>query len=275
MTQAVGTIRHGVPQFPPRTLLAVFALLAFAKPGAAEFTNRVQPASLGVILQGRAVYQKNCVPCHGQAGDGRGDMGLAVKPRPRNFRAAVFKFRSTPSGFLPTDDDLARTIRGGLTGTAMPTFATLRESELRAVVEYVKSFSPRWEKAENYAAPLPLPAPPGWFNSADEFARHAAKGKPLFAAACAPCHGAEGDGRGQSAPALQDSFDEPITPSDLRQPLRGGSAPQNLFRVLATGIDGTPMPAFLGSLSEEQLWNIIAHVMTLRREAGLSSEKPE
>lgn len=232
----------------------------------AESTNVSPAASLGTILQGRAIYQKNCVPCHGEAGDGRGEMGLTVKPRPRNFRDAVFKFRSTPSGFLPTDDDLARTIRGGLTGTAMPTFTTLRETEVRAVAEYVKSFSPRWAKPENHAAPVPLPAPPGWFDDADELVLRAAKGKKLFTTACAPCHGANGDGHGPSAPELKDSFGEPIPPSDLRKPLRCGPEPKDIYRTLVTGLDGTPMPTFAGALPEQQLWEIIAHVLELRLE---------
>lgn len=250
-------------------------LISVLSAGSAEPTNSLRHASLGTILQGRAIYQKNCVTCHGVTGDGRGEMGLTVRPRPRNFRAAVFKFRSTPAGFLPTDDDLARTIRGGLTGTAMPAFGNLREPELQAVIAYVKSFSPRWEKAENYSPPVALPKRPPWFESTRELAVRAGKGKSMFATSCAPCHGSEGDGRGFAATGLKDQFDESIAPSDLRQPLRCGPGPRDIFRVLATGIDGTPMPVFRGSFPEEQLWEIIAYVMTLRNKTADGSEKRE
>lgn len=153
--KARGTLgRTGPPRSRQIALATLFWLAALSGRGA-DATNLVAHADPETVQQGRAVYLKNCVPCHGPAGDGRGEMGLTVRPRPGDFRAAVFKFRSTPSGFLPTDDDLARTIHLGLTGTAMPTFQTLRESEVRAVVAYVKSFSSRWRKAENYAAPLP------------------------------------------------------------------------------------------------------------------------
>src|SRR5678815_1828617 len=74
------------------------------------------------LLPGLMVYQRNCVVCHGKSGDGRGEMGLTVQPRPRDFRKGVFKFRSTPDGFLPRTEDLKRTVRRGLSGTAMPTF---------------------------------------------------------------------------------------------------------------------------------------------------------
>ena len=43
-----------------------------------------------------------------------------MSPRPRDFTGAVFKIRSTASGQLPTDADLARAIDQGLPGTAMP-----------------------------------------------------------------------------------------------------------------------------------------------------------
>ncbi len=250
---------------------ALFLLLLGAVAGAvcaAESSNFVQAASLSTLLQGRAVYLKNCVFCHGPSGDGRGEMGLTVLPRPRNFRAAVFKFRSTPSGTLPTDDDLARTIRGGLSGTAMPIFATLREREVRAVIAYVKSFSPRWNQAENYVLPMPISKTPSWFRNPAELTRRAQRGKPLFTTACAPCHGPKGDGRGDAASGMKDSFDEPVMPSDLRQPLRCGPEPKDIYRTLLTGLDGTPMPAFAGALSEDQRWEIIAHVLELRREAG-------
>jgi mono/diheme cytochrome c family protein len=254
-------------------IAAAFNLLwAGAFACAAESSNAIPSASISTLLQGRAVYQKNCVPCHGQSGDGRGDMGLTVKPRPRNFRAAVFKFRSTPSGTLPTDDDLARTIRGGLSGTAMPIFTSLREQEIRAVIAYVKSFSPRWEKAENYAASVPLPELPGWFKDRDEVSRHAQNGKPLFLAACAPCHGLTGDGRGSASIEMKDSFGEPVTPSDLRQPLRCGREPKDIYRTLVTGLDGTPMPSFFGAFSETQFWEISAYVTSLRRDGDIGKE---
>jgi mono/diheme cytochrome c family protein len=228
-------------------------------------TNTLPTPSLSTILQGRAVYQKNCVFCHGLTGDGRGEMGLGVQPRPRDFRTGVFKFRSTPSGFLPTENDLARTIRQGLTGTAMPTFAALREHEVQAVVEYVKTFSPRWMKSENHAPAMKIPAPPAWFSNAAARPPRLVQGRQLFQAACAACHGASGDGRGPTAPTLKDSDGETIAPSDLRQPLRAGTGPEDIYRLLVTGMDGTPMPSFHGSFSEAQLWEIVAYVLDLRR----------
>ena len=46
--------------------------------------------------------------------------------RPRDFRTGLFKFRSTPSGSLPTDDDLLRTVTQGVRWTGMIGRADLR-----------------------------------------------------------------------------------------------------------------------------------------------------
>src|SRR5262245_52657581 len=119
-----------------RGLLAVIAMLANA--ALAESTN-LAPVEIHETLQGHFVYMKNCVACHGKRGDGRGDMGLTIQPPPRDFGAGLFKYRSTPSGSLPTNEDLARTVRHGIADTAMPAFTTLLPRDLDAVIEYVKT----------------------------------------------------------------------------------------------------------------------------------------
>jgi mono/diheme cytochrome c family protein len=192
--------------------------------------------------QGRYVYQRNCLVCHGSYGDGRGEMGRELKPRPRDFGRGIFKYRSTPAGALPTDADLERIVRRGLAGTAMPIFSKLSDREIKSVIEYVKSFSSRWRDPKNYAAPLLLPPRPAWFGNEALLKSHATRGRDLFSTACAACHGPDGSGRGAAANVLEDSWGQPVTPSDLRQPsLRGGRTLETVYRVLVTGIEGMPM----------------------------------
>ena len=45
------------------------------------------------------------------------------------------------------------------------------------------------------------------------------------------------------------------------QPLRGGANPVDLFRHLQQGIDGTPMPAIGATLSDEEIWSLVAYVL--------------
>ena len=173
-------------------------------------------------------------------------------PKPRSFREGMFKFRSTPYGMLPTDEDLHRTIRGGLSGTAMGMFTVLGNDELLAVTEYVKSFSRRWRKLENHGKPMQLPAVPPWMSEPSVRSAHIAPGKVLYNNVCAVCHGAQADGNG-------------CKPSDLRQEhLRCGDKPADIYRLLATGMNGTPMISYDAALTPEQRWDIIAFILSVR-----------
>jgi len=215
--------------------------------------------------QGRYVYQQNCLICHGDRGDGNGEMAKDLPVKPRSFREGFFKFRSTPYDKLPTDDDLRRTITGGLSGTTMGMYNQLGEKNLDAVIEYLKSFSRRWRKADNYAAAIEFPAPPAWLADAGARAEHAEKGRVIFSAMCAGCHGPDGDGNGPAAQALKDAWGQSVTPADLRQPhLRCGDGPADIFRILTTGMSGTPMVSFAGALGVPQRWDVVAYVLSLR-----------
>ena len=241
------------------TLCVLLAAAAWAPPALSE----PETADFARYAQGRLVYERNCMVCHGPKGDGAGEMAPSLNPRPRSFREGLFKFRSTPFGSLPTDDDLRHTIRTGLSGTAMGMFGHLSEDDLTSVIAYLKSFSRRWRKAENHAAPITPAAKPGWFAHAAAVKDHAEKGRTLFAAACASCHGSAADGRGPAAAALKDAWEQPARPSDLRQPhLRCGDRPEDIYRVLATGLNGTPMISFDETLTPDQRWDIIAWIFT-------------
>ena len=61
---------------------------------------------------------------------GRGPTAAFLNPYPRDFRMGTFKFKSTPIGMKPTDDDLRRILLNGVAGTAMPSFKLLNEGEI-------------------------------------------------------------------------------------------------------------------------------------------------
>jgi mono/diheme cytochrome c family protein len=91
------------------------------------------------------LYRRHCVHCHGVTGDGAGPTAMFLNPYPRDFRHGTFKFKSTRLGAKPTDDDLRRTLRNGIPGTAMPSFKLLAATEIDALVEYVKYLAIRGE----------------------------------------------------------------------------------------------------------------------------------
>ncbi|MCG8653574.1 MAG: c-type cytochrome, partial [Pirellulales bacterium] len=99
--------------------------------------ERLQQASGPAEAEGRGLYRKHCVLCHGVTGNGRGPNAAVQNPYPRDYRMGIFKFKTTPAGSKPTRDDLARVIRNGISGTAMTKIKELTEDDVQALVDYV------------------------------------------------------------------------------------------------------------------------------------------
>jgi len=88
------------------------------------------------------LYRQHCVTCHGISGDGAGPSAAVLDPYPRDFRRGVFKYTSTYTSAAtqgkPVWEDLERILRRGMPGTSMPSFDTLPDREIEALIEYVK-----------------------------------------------------------------------------------------------------------------------------------------
>lgn len=100
------------------------------------------------LTEGSRLYRKNCLHCHGLAGDGRGPTGKWVNPPPRDYRQGAFKFTSSGQSEgerKPRRDDLRRAITGGIDGTSMPSFKLLSADEIDALISYVIHLSIRGE----------------------------------------------------------------------------------------------------------------------------------
>jgi mono/diheme cytochrome c family protein len=215
-------------------------------------------AALGLAAQpadpslGRRIYADHCAICHGVDGDGRGHAAHHFATPPRDFTTGRYKIRSTGSGQLPTDDDLARSIVRGLPGTGMVPQDHLSDEDVRAVIAYIKSLSPKFAAG---AAPVPLAIPPEPPRTDDAIAR----GRAVYAKAeCQECHGGEGRGDGPSAKDLK------IKPTDLtRRPLKSGPTARDIVRTVLTGLDGTPMPSYHLLLDDGELWDLAYYVASL------------
>ena len=118
----------------------------------------------------QGLYRRHCVHCHGITGDGMGPTAFFLNPYPRDFRRGWFKFKSTELKAKPTTvstfenengtgkeivpSDLKRTLIEGIPGTAMPSFRTLPDDQLAALIEYVKYLSMRGQMEEMLFAKL-------------------------------------------------------------------------------------------------------------------------
>jgi mono/diheme cytochrome c family protein len=217
------------------------------------------PLSVETIAHGKALYEKNCVQCHGVEGKGDGYGAPFLVPPPRDFTAGQFKFRTTAGGLLPTDDDLFRTISRGANGTGMPPWKyLLNDADRWALVEYVKTFEPRFANARALA-PMPLPSPPG-------SGRSAGRGKQVYdKMQCNKCHGDDGRGVGPSSNAMVDAKGRHVNARDFTQPgsFRTGWTEREIVRTLETGMNGVPMPSYTGVMSKQEEYDLVAYLMSV------------
>jgi mono/diheme cytochrome c family protein len=211
------------------------------------------------LTKGKQLYDTNCVQCHGTAGKGDGYGAPFLVPPPRDFTGGQFKFRTTAGGQLPTDDDLFRTISRGANGTGMPPWKYLLNDEERwALVEYVKSFEPRFASARALKA-MPLPEAPGK-------SRNAGRGRDVYAKMqCAKCHGEDGRGVGPSSNTMVDVKERHVNARDFTQPgsYRTGWTEREIIRTLETGMNGVPMPSYTGVMTKQEEYDLVAYLMSI------------
>jgi cytochrome c oxidase cbb3-type subunit I/II len=222
------------------------------------------PENAATVADGRRLYERACIECHGNDGTGKGPVAFFLSrntgPRPRDFTLGPYKFRSTETGELPLDEDLFRTVTRGIVGY-MPAFVALDAPDRWKLVYYIKSLAPEDFVDDNpepitvAGSPVPLTA------------MSVRRGYDLYqAAGCWECHGGSGRGDGEKAPDLKDDSDMPLPPADLTMPnsFKAGNQPEDLYRTLLTGLDGGAMPShdrFKGR--EEDVWDLVNFIRSL------------
>ncbi len=97
------------------------------------------PSSTGAIKAGKELFLKGvqpvaCVMCHGELGDGKGLMGAAFVPPPRNFTCGTM-MRDLPDG------QLFWIIKNGSPGTGMMAFPGLPDEQVWQLIHYIRSLA--------------------------------------------------------------------------------------------------------------------------------------
>lgn len=254
-----------------------------------------------VLEQGRLVYRRYCLTCHGANGDGRGVSSFGQWPPPRDFRTAKFKYAGVQDRGLPSDEELERVITSGLKGTYMRPWI-LQPRELNSVVQYIKTFSPESSGFRSKRLKVKPPSiAPDPYTSSEEIAEALVKGEELYHATfqCSSCHPAYAtpkqfqawdalmrpDEPQSPVPKWSENYRTVLLPPDFeRHQMRavrarkgpGGTVEHNLvdiYRAIAFGLQG-PMPGY-EHLGTDKVWAVTHYVKNLADHGTLApAEKP-
>jgi len=103
-----------------------------------EFLSMMNPlpVSAGTIAAGKTLFLKTaqpvaCVLCHGEQGDGKGPMGAALVPPPRNFTCGAM-MKNIPDG------QLFWIIKNGSPGAGMMSYAGLPDEQVWQLIQYIR-----------------------------------------------------------------------------------------------------------------------------------------
>ena len=137
-------------------------------------------------LSGEELYSTHCAACHGPNGNGGVGVPLALP----DFQYGV------------TNDYLEKTIRLGRPGRIMPAFTQLSDSQVKAIIKYIRKWAPG--KPFKY--------------SNKKINGNIKHGKKLFANNCAACHGAKGEGGKGTGVTFSRPRDLPVIAPALNNP---------------------------------------------------------
>lgn len=247
---------------------------------ASKVVNKAGSKETPELARGRELFVKQCAICHGDQGDGAGQFAYLMNPRPRNLKTGKFKLTTTQN-LIPSNEDLLRTISRGMPGSAMPPWGHLPLADLKALVAFVRSVHLNALRAELDAGVkdgtytpdevpallaartqpgLPIIVPPEpksddlrWFN-----------GRRVYLQGCASCHGPDGHPLPDAVKFDDEGYPDPPR-SFVNGIFKGGMDGAALYCRITKGMRGTPMPAYEGTYSDDELWDLIHYVQSLTR----------
>ena len=192
-----------------------------SSPAMTRRTGAFPKLAKGDLAQGRGLFALHCAACHGPLGEGNGDGGAALHPKPANL--TEHEYSSERLGFA---------LWNGVAGTSMQAWRELAPADLAALAAVVRSLHAAQPEPDLPKAVLDL-------------------GARVYSNRCAQCHGLNGGGDGTAASQF------PIAPANFRgqKPSLAAS-----LRALRNGIEGTPMAPWSGELSEAELSAVAYYV---------------
>jgi mono/diheme cytochrome c family protein len=217
----------------------------------AGLTNPL-PLTVEVLDEGKAVFIRECMVCHGDAGRGHGPYREIIQPGPPDFGDGSYGDY--------TDADYFWRISEGVPWTAMPSWKIEYDEETRwQLVHYIRSIFTQTQDRP------PAPSSGQDFTYPDAYktlARYpeavsAERGQVIFLQNCAHCHGLSGDGQGWDGQYLNPQ------PADFREIAGKTMTPEmqaEYFAKVTFGIQDAAMPSWGEWLPANQRWDAIKYL---------------
>jgi mono/diheme cytochrome c family protein len=193
------------------------------------------------IMAFAPLYARNCAGCHGETGR----LGAA---RPLNDPVYL--------AVVPAER-MRQVIATGIPGTAQPAFALsaggpLTDPQIDVLVQGIKDGWQRREVVADYQVPpyTAGPASPGDAASVD-------RGRAVFAAACAGCHGQDGRGGPKGGAVADPSYLALVSDQHLRTTVIAGRSD--------LGMPDWRLDGAAGPLIPQQISDVVAWLVAQRR----------
>jgi mono/diheme cytochrome c family protein len=98
--------------------------------------QKVPKKSPELLTQGKKLYDQNCVTCHGPKGDGKGQLGAALKPAPSDFTKPFNQWAFGKGDLRKVFDVITK----GIPNSSMVKWDHLPEQERWALVYFIVDF---------------------------------------------------------------------------------------------------------------------------------------
>jgi mono/diheme cytochrome c family protein len=241
-----------------------------------------------LIAHGKELFAVQCLACHGPEGKGNGPAAGALNPPPRNFTATTGWKNGRKLSMV------MKTLKEGVPGSAMASFATLPTDDRWALAHFVLSLNPTppekdtpedfkkvgidtaggGGEAEAKVIPIELAMErmavkeaPGsethLYREGDASATNAEEnaGARIYAAQCVHCHGAQGEGgiKVQNLGVWPNAY-VTTRPFSAYSSTQSGDA---FNRIVIHGLPGQLMPGN-GQLSGGELRDLHGYVRGLK-----------
>jgi len=236
--------------------------------GYAGLTNPL-PQTVETLETGKAIWSRECLVCHGDAGVGEGIYNQFIRPQPPDF--SDHSHYGTLGNTTYLDADYFWRISEGLPWAAMPVWKEkYSENDRWALVYYIRvNFTqtlarPAVAVAQTYppiyleqSAPVDMTANDADVGDSNQLVYSAPDpelGKEVFTTFCAECHGADGLGNGWNAQFLD------VQPANFTKPDVAGLGEGDWYARVSLGLQNSAMPMWGEWMPEQSRWDVISFI---------------